>query len=272
MTGPSYSRVVGQAALQAVVNSAWIAAGGLPPAKRRLARFGTVAAGIAAYSNLPDVRRSIREARADIAALRARAENTSPPEQTITASPRDQANIASPRDPAEANSSSRRTAPPDAEAPQNQTATPDDAAPDDQTAPPDVAPSRDDGSAPSDVAAAARNQTAPPDAAAAPDDRTATPTDAATSPSRRAGTPADRPLALSQADKRRLAAVGAMLAFTMAVNFGRRRLQKRWLAHLIQDGHAHPHRALAVRIAPVAFAVELAVQMAGMYAAPRKPD
>jgi hypothetical protein len=189
MAGPSYSRAVGQAALQAVVNSAWIAAGGLPPARRRLARFGTVAAGIAAYSNLPDVRRSIQEARADIASLRAQAEST-----------------------------------------------------------------------------------APPDAAAASDDRTATPTDAAASPSRRAGTPVDRPLALSQADKRRLAAVGAMLAFTMAVNFGRRRLQKRGLAHLIQDGNAYPHRALAVRIAPVAFAVELAVQTAGMYATPRKPD
>ena len=40
----SYTRAVASAALQAAVSGAWIAARELSPAKRRLARFGTVAA------------------------------------------------------------------------------------------------------------------------------------------------------------------------------------------------------------------------------------
>jgi hypothetical protein len=47
----------------------------------------------------------------------------------------------------------------------------------------------------------------------------------------------------------------------VAVNVGRYRLRKRWLAKLTRDGHPHPTRALAVRMAAFEFAHQLALQI-----------
>ncbi|MCM4085005.1 hypothetical protein [Paractinoplanes hotanensis] len=168
MASSSYSRAVTVAAMQAVFNSAWIAARELSPAKRRLARVGVIAIGAAGYAGAtPDTRRAIREVRAEVESLRDKEDE---PESS--------------RDSAEE--------PP---------ATPD-----------------------------------------------------------------------SSFDKRRAVAIVGALGLTIAVTLGRRRLEKRWLARLARDGHAHPTRALALRMAPVAFAAELAIQIIDMHTLPDKTD
>jgi hypothetical protein len=73
-------------------------------------------------------------------------------------------------------------------------------------------------------------------------------------------------------DKRQTVAIAGALALTIAVTLSRRRLEKRWLASLARDGHPHPTRALALRMAPVAFVAEMAVQLVDMHAIPRPED
>ena len=164
MASSSYSRAVTVAAMQAVFNSAWIAARELSPAKRRLARVGVIAIGAAGYAAAtPDTRQAIRDVREEVESLR------------------------------------------------------------DKESSPD-------------------NAEEPP----------ATP---------------EFPL-----DKRRAVAIVGALGLTIAVTLGRRRLEKRWLARLARDGHAHPTRALALRMAPVAFAAELAIQLVDMHTGPDKTD
>lgn len=63
-------------------------------------------------------------------------------------------------------------------------------------------------------------------------------------------------------DKRKAAVTAGALGLALATNVGRRRLQKRWLARLTSDGHPHPTRVLAVRMAAVEFALQVAVQAA----------
>lgn len=168
MASSSYSRAVTVAAMQAVFNSAWIAARELSPAKRRLARVGVIAIGTAGYAAAtPDTRRAIREVRAEVESLRDKQED---PESS--------------RDKAEE----------------------------------------------------------PP----------ATP---------------EFPV-----DKRRAVAIVGALGLSLAVTLGRRRLEKRWLAGLARDGHAHPTRALALRMAPVVFAAELAIQLVEMHTNPDKTE
>nr|WP_221376330.1 hypothetical protein [Actinoplanes polyasparticus] len=182
MASSSYSRAVTVAAMQAVFNSAWIAARELSPAKRRLARVGIIAIGAAGYATAtPDTRRAIREVRSEVESLRDKAE-----------APGDE--LKSLRDKAE---------PGDHEEP-------------------------------------------------GPDESSATP---------------DLPF-----DKRRAVAIVGALGLSIAVTLGRRRLEKRWLARLARDGHAHPTRALALRMAPVAFAAELAIQIIDMHTLPDKTD
>lgn len=73
-------------------------------------------------------------------------------------------------------------------------------------------------------------------------------------------------------DKRRAIATAGALGLTIAVTLGRRRLQKRWLARLVRDGHAHPNRALALRMAPMMFAAEIAVQLIDRQLKPDRKD
>ena len=40
----------------------------------------------------------------------------------------------------------------------------------------------------------------------------------------------------------------AALVYSLAMIVGSRRLERRWLAGLVRDGHPHPHRALAIRM------------------------
>ncbi|MDY7090940.1 MAG: hypothetical protein SYR96_38375, partial [Actinomycetota bacterium] len=63
-------------------------------------------------------------------------------------------------------------------------------------------------------------------------------------------------------DKRRAAMGAAVVALSVGAMVGRRRLEKRWLAGLTRSGHPHPTRALAVRIAAIEFAAQLALQFA----------
>jgi hypothetical protein len=62
-------------------------------------------------------------------------------------------------------------------------------------------------------------------------------------------------------DKRRIAATAGLLGVAVAVNVGRYQFRKRWLAKLTRDGHPHPTRALAVRMAAFEFAHQLALQI-----------
>ncbi|WP_229071004.1 hypothetical protein [Actinoplanes sp. DH11] len=63
-------------------------------------------------------------------------------------------------------------------------------------------------------------------------------------------------------DKRKALIGAGVVALSVAAIAGRRQLEKRWLARLTQNGHPHPTRALAVRIAGLEFAVQLALQLA----------
>jgi hypothetical protein len=57
------------------------------------------------------------------------------------------------------------------------------------------------------------------------------------------------------ARRRRVALAGVVLTTVAAASAGvavaGRRLERRWLARLVRNGHPHPHRALGVRIAAV---------------------
>lgn len=59
----------------------------------------------------------------------------------------------------------------------------------------------------------------------------------------------------------RLAATGAAVAVSVATMVGGRKLQKRWLGALERDGHAHPHRALGVRMGLISFAGTLSQRL-----------
>ncbi|MEV8508672.1 hypothetical protein AB0368_28125 [Actinoplanes sp. NPDC051475] len=61
--------------------------------------------------------------------------------------------------------------------------------------------------------------------------------------------------------KARLAATGAAVAVSVATMVGGRRLEKRWLGALERDGHAHPHRALGVRMGLISFAATLSQRL-----------
>jgi hypothetical protein len=63
-------------------------------------------------------------------------------------------------------------------------------------------------------------------------------------------------------DKRKAALTAAVLGASAAAMFGRRQVEKRWLARLTRNGHPHPTRALAVRMAGLEFAGQLALQLA----------
>ena len=160
----SYTRVVAGAAAQAALSATWIAARELSPARRRLARFGTVAT-VAAVG-------------------------------WVTSS---------------------RTPEPDADP-----ASPDPASPD-----------------PAGLEAAALDSAGPDSAG---------PEAAKTPP--------------GGFDRRTAAALGLGVLTGTAGILGRRGLEKRWLARLTRDGHRHPTRALAVRMAAVEFALHLALQLA----------
>ncbi len=66
-------------------------------------------------------------------------------------------------------------------------------------------------------------------------------------------------------DKRKAALTVAVLGFSAAALWGRRRLEKNWSARLIRNGHPHPTRALAARIAGVEFAAQLVIQLADLH-------
>jgi hypothetical protein len=55
-------------------------------------------------------------------------------------------------------------------------------------------------------------------------------------------------------DKRKLAVTAVSLGVAVGFAVGRRRLEKRWLAALVRDGHPYPHRALALRMGLLSFA------------------
>jgi hypothetical protein len=65
--------------------------------------------------------------------------------------------------------------------------------------------------------------------------------------------------ALDPAQRRRIALAGVVLTTVVAASVGAavagRRLERRWLARLVRNGHPHPHRALGVRMAAVYAAV-----------------
>jgi hypothetical protein len=65
-------------------------------------------------------------------------------------------------------------------------------------------------------------------------------------------------------DKRKAVLAAAVLGVSAATIYGRRQLEKRWLARLTRSGHPHPTRALAVRMAGVEFGVQLALQLADL--------
>ncbi|MFC3381009.1 hypothetical protein [Couchioplanes azureus] len=58
--------------------------------------------------------------------------------------------------------------------------------------------------------------------------------------------------------KAKLIGIGAGVAVSVAAMVAGRRLEKRWLAALTRDGHAHPYRALAVRLGLISFGATLA--------------
>jgi hypothetical protein len=66
-------------------------------------------------------------------------------------------------------------------------------------------------------------------------------------------------------DKRKAALAVGAVALSVAAVVGRRQLEKRWLARLTRNGHPRPTRALAVRMAGVEFAGQLAIQFAEVH-------
>ncbi|MBL7256348.1 hypothetical protein [Paractinoplanes lichenicola] len=63
-------------------------------------------------------------------------------------------------------------------------------------------------------------------------------------------------------DKRKAVLGAAVVAISVGAIAGRRQLEKRWLARLTGNGHPHPTRGLAVRVAAVEFAGQFALQLA----------
>jgi hypothetical protein len=158
MASASYGRAVGLAALQAILSSTWILARELPPAKRRLARVGTVAAVTAVgYVLSPKPEDEEEE-----------------PELVVGAQPF----LAS------------------------------------------------DG---------------------LPEDREAEPP--------------------APFDKRKAVLAAGAIGLSVAAVVGRRQLEKRWLARLTRNGHPHPTRGLAVRIAGVEFVGQLVLQAVDVHKA-----
>ncbi|MBM2623219.1 hypothetical protein JIG36_47760 [Actinoplanes sp. LDG1-06] len=72
----------------------------------------------------------------------------------------------------------------------------------------------------------------------------------------------EQPEAEVSIDKRKALTGAVVIALSAAAIVGRRKLEKRWLTRLTRNGHAHPTRALAVRMAAVEFAGQFALQMA----------
>ncbi|OJF11985.1 hypothetical protein BG844_23100 [Couchioplanes caeruleus subsp. caeruleus] len=68
----------------------------------------------------------------------------------------------------------------------------------------------------------------------------------------------EEPVSPEVISKAKLIGIGAGVAVSVAVMVAGHRLEKRWLAALIRDGHAHPYRALAVRMGLISFGVALA--------------
>ncbi|MBB2944559.1 hypothetical protein FB565_004288 [Actinoplanes lutulentus] len=151
----TYPRAIGLAALQAVLSSAWIAARELPPAKRRLARLGTVAVvGAVGYLVSPDDASTSEDA-FDADAELIVGENPFPVSE-----------------------------------------------------------------------GAATSEPEPP------------------------------------FDKRKAALAVGAIGLSVAAIVARHQLEKRWLTRLTRNGHTHPTRALAVRMAGLEFAAQLAFQFA----------
>ena len=73
-------------------------------------------------------------------------------------------------------------------------------------------------------------------------------------------------------DKRKAVVAAGVMGLSVAAIAGRRVLEKRWRARLASAGYAHPTRALAVRMAGVEFAVQLALQLADMRKADKTPS
>lgn len=61
--------------------------------------------------------------------------------------------------------------------------------------------------------------------------------------------------------KVRLAATGVAVAVSVATMAGGRKVEKRWLGTLERKGHAHPHRALGVRMGLISFAATLSQRL-----------
>ncbi|GAA2548586.1 hypothetical protein GCM10010435_17670 [Winogradskya consettensis] len=59
-------------------------------------------------------------------------------------------------------------------------------------------------------------------------------------------------------DVKRLVVGGVLIAASVGVIVGRKRLERRWLGRLERGGHAHPYRALGVRMGALSFAGTLA--------------
>lgn len=55
-------------------------------------------------------------------------------------------------------------------------------------------------------------------------------------------------------DRKVTAGTVAAIALSAGLMVGRRQVEKRWLAGLVRRGHAHPHRALAIRMGLLAMA------------------
>ncbi|BBH71722.1 hypothetical protein ACTI_84070 [Actinoplanes sp. OR16] len=62
-------------------------------------------------------------------------------------------------------------------------------------------------------------------------------------------------------DKRKAALAAGAIGISVAAVVGRRHLERRWLARLTRNGHRHPTRALAARMAALEFAAQLALQL-----------
>ncbi|MEU4619976.1 hypothetical protein AB0G04_08340 [Actinoplanes sp. NPDC023801] len=63
-------------------------------------------------------------------------------------------------------------------------------------------------------------------------------------------------------DKRKAIIGAAVVGLSVATLVGRHQLEKRWLARLTRNGHRHPTRGLAVRMASIEFATTLVLQVA----------
>jgi hypothetical protein len=86
----------------------------------------------------------------------------------------------------------------------------------------------------------------------------------------------DRGLVVRDADgteipgRRGMVAAGVSAALAVGMTVGRRQVERRWLARLERRGHAHPYRALAVRMAVFTTAVTLSKGLIDSYRTRRK--